>query len=55
LSFLYVILQFFNKSFTHFLHDEADCLFGNFEEVMTETPRKFLNVVLEEDGKYQLD
>jgi len=33
LSSLYVILQFFNKSFTHFRHDAADGLLGNFEEV----------------------
>jgi len=34
LSYLYVTLQFFNKSFTCFLNDAADCLLGNFEEVL---------------------
>ena len=29
-----MILQFINKSFTHIQHDAADCLLGNFEEVL---------------------
>ena len=34
MSSLDVILQFFNKSFTYFRHNAADCLLGNSEEVL---------------------